>query len=119
MANGDVTYATDKGGFPARIASGSIECDISETINVSIGFQPNVIIMALNDAGGTAHNFFMWFKGMTSGTFFEILDAGANEHAAIATVVFAGDSDESEGFTLGANPTGAADGDILYWLAMG
>ena len=119
MANGDVTYADTNDGFPVRMASGSITADISETINVSIGFQPKMIIMTVLDQGETANHLFMWHEGMEDGYFFQILNAGANEHTDMSTVVFACDDDESSGWTLGAAPTGVADGDTIYWVAFG
>lgn len=116
MANGDVTYS-HKGGMQSYSAHACGKYTGSgAAIHVLCGFQPTRIVIH-NDTDDTEY---LWFKGMTAGYVFQYTSAGSKtlESGMSGPVVFAGDDDEGEGFTVDADSTEMnTAADDCYWEA--
>ena len=120
MAAGDVTY-TNPGAqaVPGSFASGSLTCDADAAINVLCGFQPKRVLLFYKDNGATTNDAVVeWFSGMTAAHYFKtVMSTGVvTLETSGGPVVFAGDDDEPEGFTV---PAGLMDNDAdtIYWIA--
>ena len=120
MAVGDITYSnlnamSGEGAF----ASGTLIVDANAAATIICGFQPSRIELILADAGGSADSYDIWFLGMTAGTTMHMDNAGAITFpTTLGPTVYAGTvAGNSEGFTIPADQTGAADSDVIYWCA--
>ena len=126
MAAGDITYSHPAGAEDhSSFASGKVLADIDAVINVLCGFQPSAILL-FGTSDNEATFVALWFKGVTAGTFLQLV--GADAAASIVTtygpIVYAGDAENgyTEGFTIPIDfqdVTGLnmADSDPIYWMA--
>lgn len=117
MAVGDITYSNPGGESGDKaFASGTLVVDADAAATIICGFQPSMIEYYLVDAGATAHAHIRWVKGMAASTHARIADAGdLTFPTTLGPVVYSGSS--GEGFTIPANQTGAADSDVIHWIA--
>jgi len=119
MATGDITY-THKAGASAEsaFASGKIEVDASEAVNVICGFQPSMIEFYYKDTGAVTNDVHIkWFAGMTAANYFNSVLDGTNVTTMVTSagpVVYT-DTD-GEGFTIPA-ALQTTDDDVIYWIA--
>jgi len=141
MAVGDITY-TNKGGelVGKACANGSVIVDADAAVNVIVGFVPSVIILFLIDAGATANTMMIYTSSMTDATYALISDGGdLTFPTSLGTVPYGDTTDDTRnsptasgsgydpagsyestagtGFTIPANQTGAADSDVIHWIA--
>ena len=118
MAVGDITY-TNSGGESANkvVANGSLIVDADAAANIVCGFQPSVVILFLIDAGATANTAMIYTSSMTDGTYALISDGGDLTYPTSLGVVAYSATGVGEGFTIPANQTGAADSDVIHWIA--
>ena len=117
MAVGDITY-TNYGGEAANtvVANGSIIVDADAAANIICGFKPSVVMLFLIDAGATANTAMIYTSSMADGTYALISDGGDLTYpTSLGVVEYDGTS--GQGFTIPANQTGAADSDVIHWLA--
>lgn len=111
---GTITYTNRNAvGANKAFVSGSITCDGAAT-NVEVGFQPSKIVLT----NLTDDSMFYWVAGMDAGTFMQQVTGGTfSEVATGGPVVFAGDSDEGEGFTLPATAVFNTADDVVVFEA--
>ena len=133
MAVGDITY-TNMGSESANriVANGSLVVDADADANIICGFVPSVVILFLIDAGATANTMMIYTSSMADGTYALISDGGDLTFPTSLGVVPYGDTTDDTwatgskpvfettsgtGFTIPANQTGAADSDVIHWIA--
>ena len=126
MAAGDVTYSNPGAG--KDFASGIVEADASDAINVETGFVPSKIVLFYKDTGATTvDRVIEWFKGMTAANYWNtLMSTGVITLATSGGPVVYGDTQDDvygasesasfQGFTI---PAGLmdADSDTIYWQA--
>lgn len=114
MANGDIAYTNRESvGANKGFASGAF-VGSGAAANIECGFQPSKIVLYnLTDA-----SVFTWTKGMTAAHFIQQLTAGTTTVVTSGgPVVFAGDDDESMGFTIPATAVFNTAADSIVWEA--
>lgn len=114
MANGDITYDNPGGNLvPSAFASGTFT-GVAAATNIQCGFKPNKIVLYnLTDASK-----FTWVKGMDAGTFTQQLAAGTTTVVTSGgPVVFDGNADEAEGFTIPNTAVFNTAADDVVWEA--
>jgi len=120
MAAGDVTYTNPAANLAiGSFASGSLTCDADTAINVLCGFQPARIKLFYKDSGATTVDKVIdWFAGITAANYFNtLMSTGVITLVTSGgPIVFAGDDDETEGFTIPAALMDN-DADTIYWIA--
>ena len=118
-----ITYTNEGGVQPyCAFASGSVVLDVSEDLEVYCGFQPSMIQIFLEDAGGTVNGKVEWFSGIPAGEYLNTADAGDITWGASGgpTVIPESPTETTgAGFTV---PTALLDtlgddDDVLYWIA--
>lgn len=114
MANGDITYDNAGGNLvPSAFASGTF-IGVAAATNILCGFKPNKIVLYnLTDASK-----FIWVKGMDAATFMQQLTAGTTTVVTSGgPVVFDGDDDECQGFTIPNTAVFNTAADDIVWEA--
>lgn len=117
MAVGDITY-TNKGGEQpySAIATGSLVVDADADANIICGFHPSMVMLILADAGGTADALLIRTEAFPAGDHLRVANDGElTIPTSLGFVAYTADA--GLGFTIPANQTGAADSDIIYWIA--
>jgi len=96
----------------SAFASGTITCD-GTIVYVSCGFQPSYVKLV----NTTTIEVIEWWAGMTAENYLDVItSAGTTSYATSGgPAVFAGDSDESSGFSIPAALT--ADAEVIKWIA--
>ena len=115
MATELVTYSNlGPVGANKAFASGLLTSD-GTAVNINVGFQPSKIVLV--NYTGTNPNIIYWVEGMAAGTYHLLTGSSGvvTKGSSGGPVVFAGDNDESEGFTI---PAGLlTDADTWLWEA--
>lgn len=117
MAVGDITY-TNKGGNEtfSAIATGSLVVDADAAANIICGFHPSMVMLILADAGGTADALLIRTESMTAAHHLRVANDGElTLPTSLGITAYTGTG--GLGFTIPANQTGAADSDVIHWIA--
>ncbi len=116
MATGDITKTQNALAAHTPLAIGKVATDISEACNVVCGFHPSMVILFLVDAGATANTMMIWTKSMAAGQYALISDGGDLTYpASLGVTAYTGAT--GLGFTIPAGQTGAADDDVIHYVA--
>lgn len=108
------------------IRTGSVE-GTGSAINVSLGFVPDYVKVFNYDDAGSLFSTLEWWKGMTDGHALKtssIVDSGSTGNASSEKITsdgiseYAGDSDNGEGFTIGADADINATDETVFYIAV-
>lgn len=108
------------------IRTGTVE-GTGAALNVALGFVPDYVKVFNYDDAGALFSTLEWWKGMSDGHALKtssIVDSGTSANSSSEKITtggiseYAGDSDNSAGFTIGTDADVNVDAETLYYLAM-
>lgn len=96
-----------------HVAYGTVE-GTGAAISVTLGFAPKYV--QINNVDGNCFGF--WYKGLGDGDAQKVVDSGVGT-TDVSLITSNGITDTATGFTIGTDTNLNANGETLFWLAIG